>query len=435
MVKRIFCIFFVIFSVFCLFSVPALAYTPSDFEVTSEYACMASLDNGTVIYSKNPDERVTMAALTNIMTAVLICENIDDLENTVMTVPDEAVTSLLGTGAAIANLKIGEEITANDILHAIILNSAPDCAITAAVHIAGSVGGFVELMNKKAEALKLTETHFANVTGLDGTDHYTTASDMCRLARHAYNITDIREASRLKRYTIPKTNKSNERILSTTNYLVDIATNYYYKYANGLKTGYTSESGRCVVATATYEGYTYVCVLMKAPNKTGNRAEFVDARNLFKWAFTQFEFKAVADKNEMIGEAGVELAWDIDHIPLYPENDLTALVPKGADISTITVKYDFDINKKLEAPIKKGQKIGSAELFFAGESLGKINVVSGDSVSRNAFLGFAKLIKDIVRSTFFKIILAAIIIAAAIFILSIVRLNSKKHKSKGVHRW
>lgn len=435
MVKKIFCIFFTLLFITSVFCLPAKAYMPSDFEVQSECAYVASLDTGAVLYQKNADQKVYPAALTNIMTAVLLCENVSDLKNTLLTVPEEAYTMLLGTGAAITGLKPGEQVTANDLLHAIILNAAPDSAITIAYHISGSIPSFLKLMNEKAAALGMTGTYFNNVTGLDDPNHYTTAGDMYKLSAYAMEISAIKEAAKLKRYTIPATNKNGERILATANYLVDIATNYYYKYATGFKTGYTDNAGRCVVATASYEGYSYICVLMKAPNKVGNRAEFVDAAKLFRWAFTDFEYKTVVSAEDLIGEIGVELAWDVDHIPLYPEKDVSALLPKEADNSTITTEFDFDIKKSIDAPIKKGDVIGTGTILYAGEELGKVNIVAGETVKRNAYLGFARLLSNIFNSTLFRALMLIVGLVILGFVIFVIYINSKKRRRKGVHKW
>ncbi len=435
MVKKIFCIFFTFLILICSICPVASAYTPSNFEVESEAAYVASLDTGAVLYEKNSTQKVYPAALTNIMTAVLLCENVTDLEDTVVTVPEEAFTLLLGTGAAITGLKPDEQVTANDLLHAIILNAAPDSAITIAYHVSGGIPQFLELMNKKAKALGMKNTHFNNVSGLDDPNHYTTAKDMYILSSYAAKITAIKQAAKLKRYTIPQTNKSDQRILSTSNYLIDIATNYYYKYATGFKTGFTDNSGRCLVATASYEGYTYICVLMKAPNKVGNRAEFKDAANIFRWAFNDFEYRTVISAEDLIGEIGVELAWDVDHIPLYPEKDVAALLPKKADSSTITTEFDFDIEKSIDAPIKKGDKIGTGTIFYAGEKLGKVNIIAGESVKRNAYLGFARLLRNIFTSTLFRALLIIVALIVLGFVLFVIYINNKKRRRKGVHKW
>lgn len=435
MAKKIFCLFFTLLLSLCAFCMPAAAYTPTDFEVQSEYAYVASLDTGAVLFEKNADERAYPAALTNIMTAVILCENVSDLQGTVITVPEEAYTMLLGTGAAITGLKPGEQLTANDLLHAIILSSAPDSAIAIAYHVAGGIPAFLQMMNEKATELGMDNTNFNNVTGLEDANHYTTAADMYKLGAYAANIAAIKEAAKLKRYTIPKTNKSAERTLSTTNYLVDIATNYYYMYATGMKTGFTDEAGRCLVATASYEGYSYICVLMKAPNRIGNRAEFIDAANIFKWAFTDFEYKTVVAKDELIGEIGIELAWDVDHIPLYPQEDVSALIPKTADSSTITIEYDFDINKSIEAPVKKGQVIGKGRIFYAGQELGEVNIVSGETVKKNAYLGFARTLRNIISSTLFRILLLIVGGIILAFILFVLFINRKKRRRRGVHKW
>lgn len=435
MVKKIFCLFFVFLLLFFVFCIPAAAYTPTDFDVQSEFAYVASLDRGTVLFEKNADERAYPAALTNIMTAVVLCENVPDLQNTMVTVPQEAYTMLLGTGAAIIHLKPEEQLPANDLLHAIILTSAPDAAITIAYHVAGGIPAFLQMMNEKAKELGMDNTNFGNVTGLDDPNHYTTAADMYKLCAYAANITAIKEAAKLRRYTIPATNKSDRRVLSTTNYLIDSQTTYFYKHASGLKTGYTDNSGRCLVATASYEGYSYICVLMKAPNETGNRLEFTDAVNIFRWAFNDFTYKTVVSKDELIGEVGVELAWDVDFVPLYPKEDVSALIPKTADSSTVTIEYDFDINKSIDAPIKKGQIIGKARVFYAGQELGEVEVVSGESVEKNGYLGFVRTLRNILHSTAFRVILLIIAGAILAFILFIWFINRKSRRRRGLHKW
>lgn len=435
MVKKFFCLFFTLCVILCSFYIPAAAYTPSDFEVQSTCAYVASMDTGAVLYAKNADQRAYPAALTNIMTAVVLCEQVADLPGTVITVPEEAYTMLLGTGAAITGLKPGEQLTANDLLHAIILSAAPDSAISIAYHISGGIPVFLEQMNQKAKALGMANTRFNNVTGLEDENHYTTAEDMYKLCAYAMNIAAIKEAAKLKRYTIAATNKSAARTISTANYLVDAATNYYYRYAAGLKTGYTDEAGRCLAAVASYEGYSYICILMKAPNRVGNRAEFTDAKNIFKWAFTDFEYKTVVSNEELIGEIGVELAWDVDHIPLYPESSVSALIPKTADNSTITIQYDFDINKSIEAPVKKGQRIGKGRVFYAGQELGQVNIVAGETVEKNAYLGFVRTLRNIFRSSLFRALLLLVVLIILAFILFVIFINRKKRRRKGIHKW
>ncbi|MBQ7289244.1 MAG: hypothetical protein IJW78_05960, partial [Clostridia bacterium] len=121
--------------------------------------------------------------------------------------------------------------------------------------------------------------------------------------------------------------------------------------------------------------------------------------------------------------------------PLHPEEKVSALIPKTADSSTITIEYDFDISKSIDAPVKKGQRIGKGRIVYAGQTLGEVNIVAGETVKRNAYLGFARLLRNIFRSTFFRVFLLIVGLVILGFILFVIRLNTKKSRRKGIHKW
>lgn len=427
MLKKFFCVFFLILPLFCAFSLPAMGYTPSDFEVNAKSAYMFNPETGDVLYEKDPDARCYPAALTNIMTAALLCEAKSDLSE-VFTVPEEAYTSLLGTGAAVMELSPGETLSAEDLLYAIMLNSAPDAAITVACGVAGSVPAFVDMMNAKAKELGMTGTRYYNVTGLHDLGHYTTARDVGTLCAWALKFPEIEEAASERRHTIPPTNLHGRRVLSTTNYLLDANTGYSYRYATGLKTGYTDEAGRCLAATARYEGDVYVAVLMGESDEAG-RAEFTDAAALFKWGFTGFGRKVVVSSDAPVGEAAVELSWDTDHVTLYPAEDFSALVPVDADSSTVTVRCELP-RETLDAPVKKGEKVGVGHIMYAGSELGTVDLVAGEDVRKNVFLQIARAVRRAVTSVAFRVILLVLALAVLGFVISVVYLNRGKRRRR-----
>lgn len=420
-----------------LFSVNVGAYQISGFEIKAEGVLLSSLDTGEVIFSRNADKRFYPASLTKIMTALLVMENAKDLESEIITISKSAIDSLLGTGASMGNLKEGEEITALQALYFLMLPSANDCANAVAEHYGGSIAGFVGMMNKRAEELGMTGTHFANPHGLHDDEHYTTVNDMRILTEQALKKNVFKEVVSTKRYNMPATNKSGERTLVTTIFLQDryngASPNHFYKYASGVKTGFTDEAGRCLISTAKKNGQTYLCVLMNCPAKDAAgkniRIEFDETKKLYEWAFNNFEYKIVVDAETPVAEAKVDLCWDHDYVTMVVEGGLSAILPKEADSSTVQIKPKSE-GKVYDAPIKKGQLLDTADVIYAGETLGTVNLIAGDARNANFVLRIARAFKRALTSTAFKIVLIVVVVAIVLFVLSVVMMNRNRKKRR-----
>ncbi len=436
--KKSFLAFFLIlilaFSVFC---VPVGAYQLSGFEVRAEGVLLASLDTGDILYTKNADKKLYPASLTKIMTALLVIEKTSDLDSEIITISESSIKALEGTDSSIGGLKAGEQITARQALYFLLMSSANECANAIAEHYGGSIYDFVGMMNTRADELGMTDTHFANAHGLHDVEHYTTVNDIYTLVKHALSFDVFKEVTSTTRYKMPATNMQQARTLVTTNFLQDknnaMASSYYYKYASGVKTGYTDEAGRCLVSTASKDGYNYVCILMKstvydaARNKV--RYEFPDSIALYDWAFKNFEYKTVVDAETPVAEAKVELCWDNDHVSLLLEGGLSAILPKEADSSTVQIKAN-PYKDSFDAPIKKGEVLGTADIVYAGETLGTVNLVAADSREANFVLKALRWLKNAFTSTAFKLIVAIIVLIIVGFILTVVFMNRGRKKRK-----
>lgn len=426
MKKRIFSLVLIICLIFSC-SFPANAFEITSFEVPAEAAALVSLDTGEVLYSKNIDKKVYPASMVQIMAAVVILENVDDLESYKVTMTESAYNSILGTGSAILHLKVGEELNGKDALAAMLISSAGDAIYAYCEAVGGSIEGFVKMMNDKAVQLGLSGTHFTNPIGLHDANNYTTVNDIITLTRYAIdNFPVFSELTAKSRYTMSATNMREERTIVTTNYMVDTGTNYYYTYCTGTKTGYTDESGRCLTATASYNGYKYLAVLMDCPN-AATRVEFTTARQMFRWAFNNFEYKAILDTASPVAEMPVRLSMEYDHVALYPEKQLTSILPSEADNSTIIIKPTLSY-ESVNAPVKKGDVLGTAEIIYAEQVIGTVNLVAGQDIDSNGMLVFFDIIRRIVTSTAFTIILVLLIIAAVCFVAYVAYINSKGKK-------
>lgn len=403
-------------------SYPALAYQINGFELEANTAILYSLDTGDVLYSKNADEKVYPASLTKMLAAVVLIENTTDLDNEILTYTNEANNEILGTGSVVVGLKIGEKITARQALNCLLISSGGDVAYAIAHHYGGNTDGFVAMMNEKAKEIGMTNSHFGNPVGLHDDETYTTGNDILTLAKYALKHEVFKEVTSTVRYTLPATNMSKERTYTTTNFLTNPTTNYYYSYASGIKTGFTTEAGRCVVSTASYNGYNYLCVIMGCKNADGRRHEFMDSRNLYRWAFNNFEYKSLLDTTKPITEIEVELSLETDHIPLYAEQNLAKIFPKNADTSTITIKPNL-IADTVDAPIKAGDMLGTADVYYSEEKIGTVNLVAGETVNSSLVMVVARVFKNIFTSVAFKIILGIIGLAVLVYIALIIKLN------------
>lgn len=431
MVKKLTKYILTLLLIISILSCSAFAYQINGFTLDAHTALLISLDTGEILYTQNAEDKVYPASLTKMLTAVVMLENTRDLDTEVLTYTREANNEILGTGSVVVGLKIGEEIKARDALYGLLVTSGGDVAYAIAHHYGGNTEGFVKMMNEKAAEIGMKNSHFGNPVGLHDDETYTTGTDISILARYALQYDVFKEVTSTVKYTLPASNKSGVRHFTTTNYLINPNTDCFYKYASGIKTGFTDEAGRCVVSTASYNGYNYLCVIMGCKNKNGRRNEFLDSANLYRWAFNNFEYKSILDTTKPVTEIKVNLSLDTDHIPLYAEKNLTQLFPKTADSSTITIKPTL-LYEEIDAPVTAGTVLGTAEVIYSEQVIGTVNLVAGESVSPSAILVIAKTIKNIFSSLAFKIVLGVVILGVLIYIGMIIKLNYGKKSHRKV---
>lgn len=428
MPKKIFCLILTIFLIF-LPVLSAAAYEPTGIELTAKSVMLVSLDTGDVLYSKEENKKVYPASITKIMVVTLMLESPLYNPDAKIAMTKEAQDIVLGTGSVVSNLQVGEEISQLDLVYYVLMSSCGDCAYLAAMFYGETVENFVDMMNKKAKELGLSGTHYQNPVGLHDDDNYTTAKDTYTLTTYALKNETFKTVCETVRYTVPATNMHAARTLSTTNFLQDNSTNYFYVYAKGVKTGYTSEAGRCLVSTASYNGYNYICIVFGCPDEPGKRHEFIESKELFRWAFNNFSFKHIADVDNPVCEIGVDLSFKTDFVSLYVEKSFVSVLPSDADDSTITIKPNYE-NKRVNAPVKKGQVLGTADISYANKVIGTVNLVSHEDIDRSFLLAVFYGIKTFLLSKYMKVFYAILAFIVLIFIWRIYTLNNKKKKSR-----
>ena len=432
MLKKTFSIFFIfLIIILCVFSpICASAYEVTSFEITAKAGMLISLDTGETLYENNIDKKVYPASIAKIMTAVLMLESDKWDPEAKVTLTKAVLDMVLGTGLAVSLLEEGEEFTQLDMLYMVLVSSWGDITYQAAITFGGTVENFVDMMNQKANQLGLSGTNYSNPVGLHEEETYTTVRDIYTLAKYAMQYDIFNTVTSVSRHKV-HTTKGTTRTLSTTNFLLDASTNYYYKYAAGIKTGYTDVAGRCLVSTASYNGYNYMCILMNCPNNPNKRHEFAESKELYRWVFNNFSFKEVAKSDEPVCEIPVEYSLDTDFVPLYFKNPFLTILPNDADQSTLVVDTKF-FSETAKAPIKKGDVLGKAEITYAEKLIGTVDLVAGNDVASSGLLIAATQVKNFFTSIYMKLFYAVLAIIAIVFIFMCIRLNMNRGKKRKV---
>ena len=255
-------------------------------DVKAEAYCVINRKDGSIVYSKNMDDRYYPASITKIMTALVTLEHCTDLDDTVV-FNSEVMDSISSNSSTLNPVAIlDEEMTVRDALFGLMLNSANECASALAVYTAGSIDAFVEMMNEKAQELGAVNTHYMNAHGLDDDDHYTTAHDMAIIFDAALKNDVFRYVDSRATYTIPATNLSESRPMHTHMPLMAKESDLYYEGCIGGKTGFANEAEHTLVVAAERNGRTYIAVTMRAADLGIN---CTDSTALFDYAFNNFD--------------------------------------------------------------------------------------------------------------------------------------------------
>ncbi len=412
-----------------------------ELEPYSEIVYLQSLEDGTVIFEQNADEQTAPASLTKLVTALVTLKNCADV-NTVVTVPGEAVDVFAGTNSSTAGLKAGEQISVLNLLYCMLVPSANEAAEILADYIGGgSVDKFVGMMNSFVKGLGCKGTHFVNPHGLDEDGHYTTARDMAKIASYALTCEQsdlLEKITSTMKYTLPATNMNDEKVLRTTNFLMNPGyAEYYCKYVSGMKTGSTENAGKCVIAKASSDGYSYLAVIMRGTFYDVDRdgydenGAFMDAKEIFEWTFKNIKYETVLPAAQVVAEMTVKLSSQADYVAMVPYAELSAFVPSGVGENSVLVEVDpSTVSESVDAPVKKGQKLGEAVVYYAGEEIARTDLVAAQDVKRNLFLYLMSVIKKIFSMTVFRIIFAVFLVFATAYISVNVLYEKKKRRRK-----
>ncbi len=358
-------------------------YEP-DFSFDGSAGLLLELSTGAILYQFNIDDKVYPASLTKIMTCMLAIENGDMEDN--LTVSASALEGLSEYGST-AGLLQGETLPLEEVLYCVMVSSANEACNVVAEYIAGDKATFVELMNQKAQKLGMTGTHFMNAHGLHDWEHYTTVRDLSILARWAWSNETFRQLATTVSHVVPETNLSPARELHTTNALTSQreTTDYYYNLARGIKTGYTSAAGGCLISTANNGEMELMCVACGCPTRTaydGSEIDmrFVVSKRLYEMGFETYGFRQVLTDTAMLDQPKVTDADGRDSVVVRAAEDAVAVLP--IEVPAEEIKIETSYSRALAAPLSAGEVVGTVNAVYHGRILASADLVTLTAVER-----------------------------------------------------
>lgn len=361
-------------------SISTNASTP-EFQFQSAAQVLMEPKSSKIIYANNENERLLPASVTKVMTLLLIMEQIDSGKMSYQdTVTCSANASKMG-GSQIW-FKEGETLTIDEALKCICVVSANDVTVAMAEKIGGTESNFVSLMNKKAEELGMTNTHFMNSHGIDEDGHYTTAYDIALMSRELITKhPDILKYTSIWMDSI----RGGTFNLSSTNKLIR-----FYDGATGLKTGSTSKALFNLSGSATRDNTSFIAVVMKAPSSDIRLAE---VKQLLDYGFATYETQNILEKRSTIEEKSINKNVK-QTAKILLESDVVALLEKGCKIDyTQNIEY----NKELVAPLKSGEVVGKIDIINTADNsvVGTSNLIIGEDVEKSSFKDYIEKIFNI----------------------------------------
>ena len=331
------------------------------FSVAAKGAVLIDADSGRILFGQNENLKLPMASTTKVMTTLLALENAS---------LDEQVTAgknASGVTGTSLYLSEGETLSMEHMLYGLMLRSGNDAAVAVAEHIAGSVPAFAEMMNAKAAELG-ADAHFVNPHGLDADGHRISALGLALVMREAMKNPTFRTITGTQRKVIPWVGNEYSRVLENKNKLLKT-----YEGATGGKTGYTSKAGRCLVFSAERDGLSLIGAVRNCPTW------FDTATAMLDYGFENFRTESALEGGQSVDAVRVIGGTDAT-VRVIAESPLKAAVPVGGRVETVRT-----LPERLEAPVRAGEAVGTAEIRSGGRVLARCRLIAAGDVARRGF--------------------------------------------------
>lgn len=402
--------------------------------LNSESVYVVNENTKVPVIEKNVHQKRSPASLTKIMTFIVAYENVGDVANVKVRVRQD-VLDLVDPDSSGVRLKADEEISVLDLMHCILICSSGCAANVLADYVGGGdIQNFVDKMNAKAREIECENTNFVNPDGINDENQYTTAFDMYKITEYARNIKLFNNITSMSEYSC----FGDERDpIITTNLTMDKKRGgeYFCPYVKGIKTGYTQEAGRCLISYAENGGVNYVGVVMGGHTQDENgkpiekNMAMIDTKNIYTWIYKNLRVDKIYPKDTPLAETSLKYVWGSDKLLLYPEKDFCSVVP--ADFKKECVSLKFKIPDSVEAPVEMGDVLGSAEVFYMGERIGELKLVSSKTYRMSLFVRIFEFIKSIILNPVFLTIFIIFLIFLILYLRAFIKKErARRHRAK-----
>ena len=357
-----------------IIEVSNLSNNNSLLELKSASAILIEENTGEILFEKNSHEQLAPASITKIMTILLIMENID---NNTISLEDKVPCSenASNMGGSQIWLSTNETLTVHEMLKAICVVSANDCAVAMAEFISGSEEAFVVQMNEKAKELGMNDTCFKNCHGIDEEGHITSSYDISIMSREL-----LQKHPKIKEYTTIWTDSLRDGTSSLVNTTKLIRT---YPGATGLKTGSTTSALYSLSASATKDNLSLIAVILRAPT---TKDRFNEAKLLLDFGFNKYNFITLATKDDLVEETFVNKGIE-KTVELKFENSAYSLIEKNKNTN---IETNITINENIIAPIFKGDILGKVDFILENETISSVNLIASKDIPKKSFTNFFK---------------------------------------------
>ena len=442
--RRFFSVFLALVLALSL-SLPAFAAQDDvgDWEVEAKAALLADPETGEILYARNIHEKLYPASLTKVMTALLVLEAIDEgrlAMDTVLAASESAVADI-PNDASSAGIVAGEELTVEQLLHCILVVSANEACNILAESVSGTVEAFVDRMNERAAELGCVNTNFVTTNGLHSVDHYTTAWDLYLITCEAMTHDVFLRICNTKSCEVPPTNMRKEgRRYSTTNHLISTARQRHYLYegACGVKTGYTSAAGSCLIATANRGGRSLLSVVLGGERISRGDGvvddwSFSETIKLLDYGFDGFQRAVILESTELIDEVGVSLSQEQNTVKVHPAEDVERLIPSDITPEDVTRTVTFT-SEIVDAPVARGQVLGTITLSYGDTVYATVDLLADEDVSASNLLVFQRSVLEFFKANGMKLAVAAAALVMLVIIVVILSARSRSRRRRRDHR-
>lgn len=383
-------------------------------EITATSGAVIDCIDGKILYSKNIEEKIYPASLTKVLTAILVVENCNMQDEVIIS---QSAIDSVQSGYLTANIQSGEILTVEQLLNILLISSCNDVANALAEHVAGDTEQFVVMMNNKAKEIGCQNSNFTNCNGTHDENHYSTAYDLALIGKYAMQYEEIRNITNKISYKLGTTNKydKEDRLYETANQLILSGSENYYRYAGGIKTGFTTPAGYCLMAYSQKDDIPLVAVIMKS---TTADSRYSDAKNILNYAYENNSIRTIAKEGQNLQTLKIKNATkETEKLNAILENDINAVV-KNENRET-NVEPKIEINNKLKAPIQQGIIIGKVTYEIEGKTYTS-NLIAETTVKKSK-----------TTLTFVIIFISLIIILGSLRIIGICKRNKVLNKIRG----